>query len=159
MSAFNNKSKEKFLAEFPTASIESANCNLSTRCKFNFSYFDATQPAGQDFCDWSLENLVELLYKLKEFSKESLKYWETQGLLVNYKSFPRKSDFTHPKHVPHQVHWGRFRLGGATRLAGFMVPGEFHDTSHRITGVRFDSNTFYVVFLDSDHKFYKLESR
>jgi predicted component of type VI protein secretion system len=78
-------------------------------------------------------------------------------MLANYGAFPAKSSFTHPKYIPHQADWARFRLGSKVRLIGFTVPAELHKTPHRKSGELFDKNTFYVVFLDRDHIFYLTE--
>lgn len=147
----------KELAELP--SLEDKKCDLSLRCKFNFSYFDNNQKAGQDFRDWSEEQILSLLNSIKEYCKSSLAHLITDGPLVIYKSFPKNSDFKHPLYVPHQAQWGRFRLGNKVRLAGFIIPGEFHNKPHTETGDLYDKNTFYVVFLDRDHKFYKTEKK
>jgi len=71
-----------------------------------------------------------------------------------YNQFPSKSDFSHPQFVPHEAMWARFRLEGSTRLIGFMIPAEYDGTAHQKTKMLFDSNVFYVVFLDKDHRFY-----
>ena len=164
---FSNRKQENFLirlGEFP--SLEDENDDLTRRCKFNFSYFDASQEAGQDFRDWDHPQLCKLLDKLKEYSRESLDYWRTQRcgrggrkVLEVYGIFPRKSSFSQPKHVPHQAEWGRFRLENMVRLVGFVVPAELHRTPHCQTNELFDKNTFYIVFLDRDHNFYQTEQR
>lgn len=160
MKNYSNPKKDRFLASIPLASMESYDDRLTEGCKFNFSYFDV-QPAGQHFGDWSHAQLVGLLEKLKEYSKKPLSAWLTTPVgksgtvLAIYGAFPKDSDFTVPKHVPHQAMWGRFRLESAVRLVGFVVPGEFHDRAHPRTRCRFDCNTFYVVFLDENHVFYK----
>lgn len=160
MSKFDSHCKDRFLASIPTASLESPDCTLTKRCKFNFAYFDK-QPASQSFSEWSAQELVGLFEKLQAFSKEPLEYWMNQSMgksgrvLSIYGPFPAKSDLVHPKHVPHQAKWGRFRLDWSGRLCGFVVPKELSGTAHTITGVKFDTNTFYVVFLDRDHCFYK----
>lgn len=140
-------------------SLEDSNNDLTIRCKFNFSYFDSSQDAGQKFSDWIHKQLFELLGKIKDYTAKSLDYWRQQRagnswMLLIYGGFPPKSDFVHPKHVPHQAQWGRFRLGSKLRLVGFTIPTELHKTLHKKTGEFFDKNTFYVVFLDRDHKFY-----
>ena len=149
------------LKEFP--SLESKNDDLTTRCKFNFSYFDSTQKAGQDFKEWSPGQLHKLLEKLKHYSKLPLEYWENQRvgagglkILEIYGEFPNKkrTTFSRPTHIPHQAQWGRFRLENKVRLIGFTVPSELHKTPHIKTNEYFDKNTFYIVFLDKDHKFY-----
>jgi hypothetical protein len=156
---FENRHKIKFLASIPTASLENSTCPLTARCKFNFGYFEK-QAASQTFDEWTTQQQVVLFEKLKEFSKEPLEYWMNQSVgksgrvLSIYGAFPARSDFAHPKHVPHQVRWGRFRLDWSGRLCGFVVPKELDGSVHPSTGNRFDANTFYVVFLDRDHCFY-----
>ena len=161
MKAHFNSKKDAFLRSFPTESVDSDNDKLTDKCKFNFSYMDFTQPAGQRFEDWSKEKLVQLLNKLHLYSKESLKYWtkariggRDNTVLEIYSKFPVNSDFHHPKHVPHQALWGRFRLEGRVRLVGFVIPPEYHQRKHQKTSMIFDCNTFYVVFLDQNHRFY-----
>ncbi|MBR7794396.1 hypothetical protein KDM87_17510 [Undibacterium sp. FT147W] len=153
--------KESFLKqlmEYP--SIESPEYDLVLRCKFNFSYF-TKQDAGQSFGELTHENLISLCEKLCHYSKESLLHWKKEQIgkksghvLEIYESFPKKSDFTEPKSVPHQAQWARFRIDSSTRLVGFVVPDKFHDTMHD-KGCRFDKNTFYIVFIDENHVFYK----
>lgn len=162
MNRFKNERKASFLKDLPEKSIEDAADDLTLRCKFNFSYFDV-QAAGQAFVDWSQADLAELLEKLRDYSRQSLDYWCNQSVgksgtvLAIYNSFPAKSDFQRPKHVPHQARWGRFRLKHAVRLVGFVLPTEYHGQAHAKTGERFDRNVFYVVFLDANHKFWKSE--
>ena len=163
MRKFKNAKKASVLNALPQSDIETS--DIATRCKFNFSYFDANQEAGQDFCDWDnpsgLNSLVTLLNKLKDYTKEPLSYWENQKILVNYINFPENSDFTHPAHVPHDVSWARFRLGSKVRLAGFMIPEKIATEINRtvVKDFLYDSNTFYVVFLDREHLFYKTEKK
>lgn len=161
MNPFKNTQKQKFLAQIVVTSIEDSKNDLSLRCKFNFSYF-TVQSAGQDFSDWSLDQLVKLLNKLKDYGRESLNHWRSQPcksgtVLAVYKKFPSNSEFKNPDHIPHQAEWARFRLESGVRLVGFMLPPEFDSTTHSETGKRFDCNTFYIVFLDLNHLFYKTE--
>ncbi|MFC1750736.1 hypothetical protein ACFL2V_18250 [Pseudomonadota bacterium] len=163
MSKRRNHRKESFLNSIPTASLDSKEDRLALKCKFNFSYIDTTQaPPGQVFRDMTHEQLCSLMEKLKNFGKDSLKHWATQrigggGLRVFsiYGNFPKRSDFAHPAHVPHQANWARFRLEGDLRLVGFIVPNSYHGTVCKHTKERFDENTFYVVFIDPNHNFYK----
>jgi hypothetical protein len=154
-----NSRKAAFLASFPEASIESSDDTLTQRCKFNFSYF-VKQDTSQSFDEWSYGQLVKLMEKLKEYSYQPLSYWTNQSvgksgrILSIYGAFPKDSDMEHPKHVPHQVLWGRFRLEQSVRLVGFVLPPDLHHKAHS-SGDRFDCNTFYVVFLDANHAFYK----
>lgn len=151
--------KARFLASIPQASIEAEGDTLASRCKFNFSYF-TVQEAGQDFSQWGEGQLAKLLGKLKDYSAEPLAHWMRQPVgksgtvLAVYGAFPRRSAFTHPKHVPHQAQWGRFRLEHAVRLVGFVLPKDCHGQRHP-SGESFDCNTFYVVFLDAEHAFYQ----
>lgn len=165
MSRFGNSAREQFLGGFLEASLHADHDDLTVRCKFNFSYFDV-QAAGQDFDDWEYGQLVKLLNKLKEYSRESLSHWRAQPVgaagtvLAVYGDFPkRKSDFEMPQHVPKEAQWGRFRLESAVRLVGFVLPGACSDKVHPVTKQKFDCNTFYVVFLDAKHKFYKTEKK
>lgn len=162
---FGNTRKDRFIAAIPVCSLDSETDKLTTKCKFNFAYFEK-QVAGQDFNEWPEGKLHKLLNKLKDYSAESLKHWSLQPVgasgtvLIIYGAFPKsKSDFTCPAHVPHQAQWGRFRLDQATRLVGFVVPHDYHGKAHPVTNERFDCNTFYVVFLDAGHRFYKTEKK
>lgn len=155
--------KARFLSNISIASIESADDDLTRRSKFNFSFFQGTPP-GQDFGEWTHQNLVSLFEKLKEYSREPLLTWtkrpagKSGSVLAIYGDFPRHSGFTLPKHVPHQAQWARFRLDWSSRLVGFVLPKEFDGNCHS-NGHRYDCNTFYVVFLDEDHQFYKTEGK
>lgn len=158
----HNARKDSFLASIPQSSILLPTCTLAKRCKFNFHYFDNSQDAGQDFSDWTHENIVELLKKLKNYSEKSLSEWQytrigygKQNVLEVYGKFPVRSDFKAPKNVPHQASWARFRLEGDMRLIGFVIPEDFNHQEQNGSGYLFDSNTFYVTFLDENHNFYK----
>jgi hypothetical protein len=155
--------QQNFLSSIPQVFLKDS--DIINRSKFNFSYFDFNPP-GQDFVDWNTSEgnskLVKLINKLKEYTRESLSYWENQKIgkgrkggkgkrqscLEIYKSFPKKSEFKHPSHVPEDIWWGRFRIDNDTRLAGFVIPKALNKNNE------YDCNTFYVVFLDENHKFY-----
>ncbi len=162
MSNFKNSRAKGFLEKLPVLALDSEGDVLSARCKFNFHYFVGDAP-GQNWQDWGLDRLAKLMGKISDYSESSLKYWENQRIggsgrvLAIYDKFPANSDFSHPKSVPHDVRWGRFRLESDMRLIGFVVPSVFDDRCHATTKQRFCSNTFYVVFLDEKHKFYKSE--
>lgn len=159
--SFGNSKKSKFIQSFPTASIELKSDTLAKKAKFNLAYFDNSQDAGQDFPDWTFEQVLKLLEKLQGYSKDTLDHWtkcpigKGKGhVLEIYGAFPKKSEFTHPKHVPHQAIWGRFRLERSVRLIGFTIPENYNQKEQNNTGYTSCSNTFYIVFLDKDHKFY-----
>lgn len=162
----NNSKSSDFVNSLPEVVIETS--KIEKRCKFNLSYFDATQSAGQDFSGWAhnsgIASLTNLLAKFKEYTKESLNYWQNQrqgggGLKVleYYGDFPSNSDFVHPKSVPADAHWARFRLGNKVRLIGFVISKDAIKALPTDDQEKYCHNTFYVVFLDKDHKFYKTE--
>lgn len=160
---FGNPTKKKFLTELPDTAFE--NKGIPHRCKFNFSFFDHTQDAGQNFNEWDHNSLVKLLEKLKHYSNENLEHWRharcgAGGLTIyeNYKNFPTKSEFIHPKHVPHNVEWARFRLEQKVRLIGFVLPKDCENIIDTACNLTYDPNTFFVVFLDRDHRFYNIET-
>ncbi len=158
---YNNERKTEKLAKIRlTNSLELDTDLITTRCKFNFYYFDNNN-AGQDFIQWDKKQLVNLLKKLTTFSASSLKDWKKEGTLIIYGQFPisAKTDFKEPDNIPIEAQWGRFRLGSKIRLVGFTIPSRFDDLEHHKTKQRWDTNTFYVVFLDAEHKFFKIEEK
>ena len=157
----------KFVESLPEVIIETSKINV--KCKFNLSYLDDDQPAGQKFFRWShdtgISSLTNLLTKLKEYTYQPLNYWKNEragggGLKVleYYGDFPKKSDFSHPRHVPSDAHWARFRLGNKVRLIGFVISKDSIKHLTEDEQQKYDHNTFYVVFLDKEHKFYKTEA-
>lgn len=160
MSNFKNTKKKSFLDSISIISLDSGDNNLTGRCKFNFGYFDVQNGISQGFEDWSHDELIKLLNKFKNYSKSSLEYWKNQKagsypVFTVYECFPVSTDFAKPKHIPHQVLWARFHLENRVRLIGFVIPDEYKDKAHPKTAHRFDTNTFYVVYLDKEHRFYK----
>jgi len=155
-----NKQANKFLEAIESiASIENVTDIISQKSKFNFAYFINSNDAGQNFRDWTHKQLYELFDKLKEYSKFPLSHWENEKLgnypiFVKYNQFPTNTEFEKPKSVPHQAIWSRFHLEGDSRLVGFVIPDEYKDEEQNKSNYRFDTNTFYVVFLDENHKFY-----
>lgn len=162
MKSFNQNSKKShFLDRLPKDDIESS--NIEQRSKFNFSYFIDDQDSAQSLQEWEQLGgacaLSTLLDKIKEYTRQPLSFWRNErvgsgGLKVFdiYGDFPQQSKFQHPKHVPHDVHWARFRLASKVRLIGFVLPA--HLDQQEQNGHRFCKNTFYVVFLDKEHQFY-----
>jgi hypothetical protein len=159
-----NVGKEKFIkiiSEKPSIKDENS---LVERCKFNFSYLDFSQDISGS-CEQS--ELIALVgKKLLDFSRSSLKYWQgekigsgKQAVLEVYGSFPKHSNFIEPKNIPYEALWARFRLDSTKRLIGFVIPDEYHNTKHDKLNYFFDSNTFYVVFLDPEHNFYPIKSK
>lgn len=156
---FSNSRKDRRVMELAVTDLESESNNLTLRCKFNFSYIDGTQDAAPGLIDISDEELRMLVVFLKEMSANSLRHWLVEKRYVEYDHFPprAKTEYIHPPHVPVQARWGRFRITGAYRLCGFTVPGELDGERHPVTGMLYDKNTFYIVFLDIAHQFWKTE--
>lgn len=160
MSKFKNtKSINKLTLINSLTSLDGKDDKLSKRCKFNFHYFSPSD-GGQDFKELTQKELEELLEKLSHYSEQSIQEWKNDGTLVIYKDFPEKiSKFKKPKHVPIEVHWGRFRMTAKSRLVGFVIPPEKNNEEHNETKFRFDCNTFYIVFYDKEHEFYPVEKK
>lgn len=157
---FQNKRKDRFITSLPNTSLNSS--NIKSRSKFNFSYLDFTQGKISSLAEYGQTNTEKLIEKIKNYCQEPLSYWQKekcghggQHVLEIYKNFPAKSDFTHPKQVPHDVWWGRFRLDRTQRLAGFVIPTDQPALLQSDDGIPYDPNTFYIVFIDTDHQFYK----
>jgi len=115
---------------------------------FSFKELDQTQPKKQPetVALWQELNLVPTLMKrLKELSNLSRSEACKQQQIKIYGDFPpkEKTDFILPSHIDKHVAWGVIEgLGGLPRVAGYL-----------------SGNTFYVVFLDSNHNFWKSEKR
>lgn len=162
----NSRTEQKVIEISQLSSIEMENDSITIRCKFNFHYF-SIQKGGQDFKEWNHNQLVKLLNKLKNYSENSLEYWARQPIgkgighvLEIYGKFPVKNtEFIEPKSIPIEAQWSRFRLESSVRLIGFTIPNTYFDKAHQYTSKRYDTNTFYVVFLDKEHKFYKTEKK
>lgn len=156
-----NKRKDIFLKKFPTTSLENSSCDTVIRSKFNFSYLDFNQGKVKSIEDYGQKNIKDLFIKLSEFSKFPLAHWEKKPIgkgkghiFEVYGNFPKKSKFHHPTYIPLDVSWARFRVGSSHRLAGFIVPDGLAETTHTNHKIRFDINTFYLVFFDIKHEFY-----
>lgn len=156
----SNPKKEKFLSSLPQQDFISDIADVKGKLSFNLKYFDSNQEAGQDFKDWNDKQKQELLEKLRDYSRESKTYWLNQRIgsgglkvLEIYGDFPRNTDFEYPRHVPNDVRWARFRMESSMRLVGFFVSEESAKSKQLSVDV------FYVVFLDKDHRFYKMEKQ
>lgn len=110
---------------------------------FSFKFLDQTQPKGKEenIQLWEEKGLLKpLVNRLKELSVLTREEAFSQQQMKNYGDFPpkEKTDFFHPTHVDKNVAWGVIEgIGGLPRVAGFM-----------------QESTFYVVFLDSNHRFW-----
>jgi hypothetical protein len=113
----------------------------------SFKDVDFTQPKGneQTFDTWSNDCLLEpLLEKIRQLTKLTREEAEKQQIIKVYGDIPDHSDFIHPKHVDENASWAVLKgIGGqVSTLAGYIV-----------------ENTFYVVFLDKEHRFWPTEKK
>jgi len=170
MTKYNNKSKATFLSrqakeiedEKERRNVSHQDNDISSRLKFNFSYFCPERP-GYDFNNLSKDELADFYVKMRVYGREPLTHWEQEKIgkgsghvFERYGFFPSKSKFEVPDHIPEGVEWGRFRMDYETRLAGFVIPRNLQGLEINAKGRKYhlDSNVFYAVFLDMDHVFY-----
>ena len=111
---------------------------------FSFKDIDETQPKKnpQTIELWQEQGLLEdLMIRLKELSKLTRNDACKQEQIKIYGDFPPQSqtDFFHPQHVDPNVTWGVIKAIGGQKgiVAGYIV-----------------ENTFYIVFLDRNHRFW-----
>lgn len=111
---------------------------------FNFRHFLEHEHAGQTLAEWCTESamlLPDFFRKLIHLSDQNLTVSLSEKSITLYDTFPDKSktDFQCPKGM-EQKNWGTLRnIGGQkARVAGFL-----------------QGRTFFPVFLDQHHLFYK----
>lgn len=153
---FNNQTVKQYLNSLPQEEDFSKATAVIT---VSMKYFDKSQLAGQDFKDWTDKERLDLLNKLKEYTGNTKQFWLNQRcgagglkILAVYDSFPVNTDFKWPAFIPKDgIKWARFRLDQKIRIVGFFV----NEKTAKIYSLSTD--TFYLVFLDREHKFYKME--
>lgn len=168
MRKFNNSKKTKFLSdktkeaeiEVEKKSCTSESNDISSRLKFNLSYFRPETP-GYDFSNLNSDESCYIINKIKEYSRQSLLYWQSERSYSKYDLFPDHSEFDEPENIPSDIDWGRFRIGSRKRIVGFTIKQIHHGKEVNINGKNYflDYNTFYIVFLDMDHKFYPTQRK
>lgn len=115
---------------------------------FSFKYLDQTQPSKkpETIVLWEELGLLKpFIKRLSEVSQLSRDEAVNQQQIKPYGDFPpkNKTDFLQPQHVEKNVEWAVINgIGGKPRVAGFI-----------------SESTFYVVFLDSEHKFWISEKK
>lgn len=114
---------------------------------FSFKDLVENQPidSPESLALWHDNNLLRpLINRLNDLSKLTRHEAEKQQQIKIYGEIPQKSHFTHPEHVAENVDWGVIKaVGGQKRVvAGYIM-----------------ENTFYIVFLDSEHKFWPTEKK
>jgi hypothetical protein len=111
---------------------------------FSFKDFDKSQiPPGQTYEDWQDKGyLAYLLEKLSHISELNMIEAKQQKYITEYGTFPKQSDFKHPRHIAEDVNWAVIKKikGQKGRVAGHII-----------------GNVFYIVFLDLDHLFWKMD--
>ena len=103
--------------------------------RVSFEFLDRNQ--GQTFKQWEeLGLLTKMNDTLMNYSNKPI-HKQFSDNFKEYGEFPSKSGFTPPKHVAIDVDWSVMHITGKAVLGGFIY-----------------GNTFFVVFLDSEHQFY-----
>lgn len=134
-SQIKGKSERKALGLAKVSYNEEALDKLGQNFVVSFQYLDRNQ--GQDFEDWEKEGLlVNLLNTLRDYCSQPI-YKQFGNKFKEYGSFPIKSKFKHPEHVPEDVNWASLHITGRVCLGGHIY-----------------ENIFYVVFLDKNHEFW-----
>lgn len=113
---------------------------------FSLKYFQDIDGAGQSLNTWlnSSKYLLQGFFnKLIYLNSNNITNAQKDEILALYKHFPdkKKTDFTCLPGLENE-NWGTIRKinGQKGRVAGFL-----------------NNNIFYIVYLDSEHKFYKSE--
>lgn len=110
---------------------------------FVLSFRQLDRNQGDNWDSWEKQSmLAQALDTLTGYCQSSLRSTVDGKKFTIYDQFPptEKTDFTHPKHVPEDAEWARIHVTGKQCLIGHVV-----------------KNTFYVVFLDGEHRFWKSE--
>lgn len=112
---------------------------------FSFKYLVDNDDVGQSLKDWAAAGerlLLGLLQKMLHISTLTILEAQQDGTLKIYGDFPsvKNTDFKCPPQLAGEKSWGVIlNIGGQKpRAAGFLR-----------------GNTFYVVYLDKDHRFWK----
>ena len=112
----------------------------SENFRFSFEFLDKNQ--GQTFADWEKEKLlVKLLETLSCYCKERIIAKQGNNF-KEYGEFPSKSGFKYPQHIEKDVNWCALHITGKVVLGGFV-----------------QGNTFFIVFLDKNHRFWISEKK
>lgn len=142
--AYNNRQKFKPLGRIENIREERKALATKDLLTFSFKDLDQTQPhkQPQSIATWRQEDLLKPLFeRLRELSKLNRDEALKQEQIKIYGDFPSSAvtDFEHPNHVDGNVAWGVIKTVGGQKgtVAGYIV-----------------ESTFYVVFLDKDHRFW-----
>lgn len=129
--------KQRILKGQSETSISDRYCE---NFRVSFEYLDKSQ--GQTFKDWEQEGLLSKMNDtLASYCKEPI-HAKHGKKFKEYGEFPSKSGFAHPQHVAQDVNWSALHITGKAVLGGFI-----------------SGNTFFVVFLDKEHRFWICEKK
>lgn len=138
------KHKEKSFIKKTLEDKQNRSVNDPDRlCRFQISlqYYNDDQPSNGTLLDWQNNGLLaDALNVLKGYCQRPLQEQIDGDKFVVYKGFPPKdkTDFSFPENVPEDAHWARIHVKGQVVIVGHVV-----------------NNTFYIVFLDKNHCFWK----
>lgn len=109
---------------------------------FRISFQDLDEVQGQSFEEWEKDGiLADAMKKIREYCRAPLRK-QMGSNFKEYGAFPEPSDFSHPSHIPNDVNWASLHITGRRVLGGYVF-----------------ENTFFVVFLDKNHQFWKCEKK
>lgn len=121
--------------------VSVGNMEISGNFKVSFAHVDKTQKFGSGYLDWQKHGLLAKMFEtLQGYCCSPLLDQIDGNKFAKYGDFPASkfNEFNYPDHVPEDACWARIHITGPAVLAGHIV-----------------RDTFYVVFLDKTHKFYK----
>lgn len=108
--------------------------------KISFQYLDTSQKFGSSFKGWQKDGLLSTaLETLRGYCCSPLLEQVDGNKFAIYGAFPPKDRtmFEYPIGVPEDANWARIHINNKAVIIGHVV-----------------RDTFYIVFLDKEHKFY-----
>jgi hypothetical protein len=107
------------------------------RFVMSFEHLDKSQ--GATFREWDDAGILSRAMDTLEGYCHAPLRAQTDEKFTIYGDFPpgNKTSFSHPVHVPEDAEWARLHITGDQCIAGHVV-----------------QNTFYLVFLDTNHSFW-----
>lgn len=113
---------------------------LTGNFQISLQYYNDDQPSKETLLDWQNDGLLaKALDVLKGYCQRPLHEQIDGDKFAMYNEFPPKdkTDFSFPKNVPEDAHWARIHVNGRSVIVGHVV-----------------NNTFFIVFLDKNHRFW-----
>lgn len=111
----------------------------------SFNYSRRCIVQSESFEDWQNNGILsDLMIRISHLSTQTVPQAIAQGHITIYTkvTFPPKSGFSWPKHIPADISWATFHLKPKSRE---VIVGYIED------------DIFYLVFLDKNHLFWKCE--